>query len=55
VTVPPKTPCGQMSAPIGNLARGTTYVFTVDAVVLRRSGDGTHAATVARSHPVRTG
>jgi hypothetical protein len=27
----------------------------VDAVVLRRSGDGTHAATVARSHPVRTG
>jgi hypothetical protein len=55
VTVPPKTPCGQMSAPIGNLSRGTTYVFTVDAVVLRRSGDGTHAATVARSHPVRTG
>jgi hypothetical protein len=54
VTVKPKTPCGRMSAAIGNLSRGTTYVFTVDAVVVRRSGDGTHAATVARSHPVRT-
>ena len=55
VAVAPKKPCGRMSASIGNLSRGTTYVFTVDAVVLRRSGDGTHAATVARSHPVRTG
>jgi hypothetical protein len=54
VTVPPKTPCGQMSATITGLDRRTGYVFSVDAVVVRRSGDGTHAATVARSHVVRT-
>jgi hypothetical protein len=29
-------------------------VFSVDAVVHRRSGDGTHAATVARSLVVAT-
>lgn len=54
VVVPPRRPCGQMSATIGNLDRATRYVFSVDAVVLRRSGDGTHSATVARSSPVRT-
>ena len=54
VSVRPKTPCGRMSATIGNLKPGTAYVFSADAVVLRRSGDGTHSATVARSHPVRT-
>ena len=54
VTVPPKTPCGQMSGTIGNLDRGTHYVFSVDAVVTRRSGDGTRAATVARSHSIPT-
>jgi hypothetical protein len=54
VTVPPKTPCGQMTGTIGNLDRGTHYVFSVDAVVTRRSGDGTRAATVARSHSIPT-
>jgi hypothetical protein len=54
VTVAPTTPCGQMSATITGLDRKTGYVFSVDAVVLRRSGDGTHAATVARSHVIRT-
>ena len=54
VVVKPRTPCGEMTATIGNLDRGTTYVFSVDAVVTRRSGDGTHSATVARSHPVAT-
>jgi hypothetical protein len=53
-TVTPSVRCGFMSATIGNLDRGTTYVFSVDAVVDRRSGDGTHAATVARSGPVDT-
>jgi hypothetical protein len=54
VTVRPRTPCGEMSATITNLDRATEYVFSVDAVVLRRSGDGTHAATVARSGPIST-
>lgn len=54
VTVKPAIPCGRMTATIGNLDRKTKYVFSVDAVVIRRSGDGTHAATVARSHPVAT-
>jgi hypothetical protein len=52
--VPPSLPCGWMSATIGGLDRWTGYVFTVDAVVHRRSGDGTHAATVARSLVVST-
>jgi hypothetical protein len=54
VTVKPTTPCGRMSATIRNLDRATAYVFSVDAVVVRRSGHGTHAATVARSHAVST-
>jgi hypothetical protein len=54
VRVKPGTPCGWMTATIGNLDRKTHYVFTVDAVVNRRSGDGTHAATVARSHSIPT-
>ena len=54
VTVPPRTPCGQMIGTIGNLDRRTHYVFSVDAVVTRLSGDGTRAATVARSHSIRT-
>jgi hypothetical protein len=54
VTVQPKIPCGEMTATIGNLDRRTKYVFSVDAVVLRRSGDGTHAATVARSGSIGT-
>jgi hypothetical protein len=47
--VQPSRPCGRMSATITGLDRRTGYVFSVDAVVYRRSGDGTHAATVARS------
>jgi hypothetical protein len=54
VTVAPTVACGQMSATVTGLDRRTDYVFTVDAVVRRRSGDGTHAATVARSGVVRT-
>jgi hypothetical protein len=49
LVVPPSLPCGRMSATITGLDRRTGYVFSVDAVVHRRSGDGTHAATVARS------
>jgi hypothetical protein len=54
VTVTPKTPCGPVSATITGLDRKTRYVISVDAVVYRRSGDGTHAATVFRSGPFRT-
>jgi hypothetical protein len=54
ISVPPTTLCGQMSATITGLDRATGYVFSVDAVVARRSGEGTHAATVARSHVVYT-
>jgi hypothetical protein len=54
VDIDPRTPCGQMSATITGLSRRTGYVFSVDAVVYRKSGAGTHAATVARSHAVRT-
>lgn len=54
VTVKPTNPCGQMTGTIKNLSPKTTYVFSVDAVVVRKSGDGTHAATVARSHPIPT-
>jgi Fibronectin type III domain len=54
VTVTPKAPCGPMSATITGLSRKTGYVFSVDAVVTQRSGNGTHAATVLRSHVVST-
>jgi hypothetical protein len=53
-TITPATPCGPVSATITGLDSGTYYVFSVDAVALRRSGDGRHAATVYRSGPVRT-
>jgi hypothetical protein len=53
-TVVPGAPCGQMSTTITGLDRKTGYIFSIDAVVLRRSGDGTHAATVARSHVIYT-
>jgi hypothetical protein len=52
--VPPKQPCGEMSATITGLDRKTGYRFSVDAVVTRKSGDGTHAATVARTGVIRT-
>jgi hypothetical protein len=54
VKVKPVGPCGPVSVTLPNLDRKTTYIFSVDAVVVRRSGDGTHAATIFRSHPVAT-
>jgi hypothetical protein len=54
VVAKPTMPCGQMTATIGGLSRKTGYVFSVDAVVVRRSGDGSYAATVARSKVVTT-
>jgi hypothetical protein len=54
VTAKPSTPCGQMTATITGLDRKTGYVFSIDAVVLRRSGAGTYAGTIARSGAVRT-
>ncbi|GAB1641831.1 hypothetical protein [Krasilnikovia sp. MM14-A1259] len=54
VTIKPAAPCGMMTGRITGLKPKTGYVFSVDAVVLRRSGDGTHAATVYRSHVFRT-
>jgi hypothetical protein len=54
VTIKPRNPCGFLSATVPNLDRRTGYVFSVDAVVTRRSGDGTHAATIFRSSVVYT-
>jgi hypothetical protein len=54
VTMTPTAPCGQVSMTIKGLDRKTHYVFSVDAVVVRRFGDGTHAATVFRSSPILT-
>jgi hypothetical protein len=53
-TVLPSASCGSMSATITGLDRKTAYVFSVDAVVQRRSGAGTGARTVARSMVVYT-
>lgn len=49
VTIKPTQACGTMSATITNLDRKTGYVFSLDAVVTRRSGAGTHAGTLKRS------
>jgi hypothetical protein len=54
VTIKPANPCGLLTATVRGLDRATGYVFTVDAVVTRRSGDGTHAATIFRSSVVHT-
>lgn len=54
VTVRPSATCGRMSGTITNLSPGNGYVFSVDAVVRRLSGNGTYAATVARSKPITT-
>jgi hypothetical protein len=54
VTLTPTAPCGQITMTVKGLDRKTHYVFEVDAVVTRRSGDGTHGATVFRSGPVLT-
>jgi hypothetical protein len=54
VTVKPSASCGQMSATITGLDRTTGYIFSLDAVITRRSGDGTMAGTLLRSPVVRT-
>ncbi|MEU7907528.1 hypothetical protein [Actinoplanes sp. NPDC049118] len=54
VVVKPGNPCGYLTATLPKLLRKTSYVFSVDAVVVRRSGDGTHAATIFRSSVVDT-
>jgi hypothetical protein len=54
VVVKPDNPCGYLTATLPKLSRRTSYVFSVDAVVVRRSGDGTHAATIFRSSVVDT-
>ena len=54
VTVKADNPCGTLKATVPNLDRKTGYVFSVDAVVVRRSGDGTHAGTIFRSSVVQT-
>jgi len=54
VTITPTASCGQVTATITGLARKTGYVFSIDAVVTRRSGDGPRAATVFRSGVVYT-
>lgn len=52
--VTPAAPCGQLSVSVPKLDRATNYVFSVDAVVYRHSGDGTYAGTIYRSGVVRT-
>ncbi|BCJ55560.1 hypothetical protein Asp14428_70350 [Actinoplanes sp. NBRC 14428] len=54
IRIKPRTACGPMTATIRNLDRKTGYVFSLDAVVTRRSGDGTHAGTLLRSHVIYT-
>lgn len=54
VTIKPKQACGRMTATIRNLDPKTGYVFSLDAVVNRRSGDGTHAGTLYRSPVIAT-
>ncbi|WP_305786863.1 hypothetical protein [Symbioplanes lichenis] len=54
VTVKPGAACGPMTATISGLDRTTGYVFSLDAVITRRSGDGTMAGTLLRSPVVRT-
>ncbi|MET8152334.1 hypothetical protein ACIBSW_30450 [Actinoplanes sp. NPDC049668] len=54
VVTKPGKPCGYVTVTLPNLERKTSYVISVDAVVVRRSGDGTHAATVFRSSPIDT-
>ncbi|MEV4707371.1 hypothetical protein [Actinoplanes sp. NPDC049316] len=54
VKVTPKQACGPMAATIGKLDRRTGYIFSLDAVVTRRSGNGTHAGTLYRSAVIYT-
>jgi hypothetical protein len=54
LTITPAAPCGQVVATVTGLDRKTGYVFSVDAVVTRRAGDGPRAATVFRSGVVYT-
>ncbi|GAA2499052.1 hypothetical protein [Winogradskya humida] len=52
--VKPSIACGPMTATITGLDRATNYVFSLDGVVVRRSGDGTHAGTLYRSGVIKT-
>lgn len=52
--VTPAATCGYMTATVAGLDRDTRYVFSVDVVSKRDSGDGNYAATVARSGVVKT-
>ncbi|WP_067503064.1 fibronectin type III domain-containing protein [Actinoplanes sp. TFC3] len=52
--IKPGAGCGTMTATISGLDRKTNYVLSLDAVVERRSGDGTHAGTLYRSPVVQT-
>jgi len=54
VRIKPQQACGPMTATIRNLDPKTGYVFSLDAVVKRRSGDGTHAGTLYRSPVIST-
>ncbi|MFI7599561.1 hypothetical protein [Actinoplanes sp. NPDC049681] len=54
VKVKPQQACGPMSATISKLDPKTGYIFSLDAVVTRRSGSGTHAGTLMRSSVVYT-
>ena len=54
VTIHPSAGCGTVTATITGLTRKTGYIFSIDAVVTRRSGDGPRAATVFRSGVVYT-
>ena len=54
VTINPTAGCGTVTATITGLTRKTGYIFSIDAVVTRRSGDGPRAATVFRSGVVYT-
>ena len=53
-TIKPAAPCGTVSVTLPKLDRKTSYIFSLDAVVTRRSGDGTRAGTVMRSGVVYT-
>ncbi|MFI5496104.1 hypothetical protein [Actinoplanes sp. NPDC051859] len=54
VTIKPKENCGKLSATVTKLDRKTGYILSLDAVVSRKSGDGTHAGTILRSSVIRT-
>ncbi|MEV8506144.1 hypothetical protein AB0368_15115 [Actinoplanes sp. NPDC051475] len=54
VSIRPKQQCGPMSATLTKLDPKTGYIFSLDAVVSRSSGAGTHAGTLMRSPVIYT-